>query len=112
MLSQDNIDLLCKVGPGTPMGEVMRRYWLPALMSEEVAEPDGPPVRVGILGEKLVAAGVPILEAINITRETTGNEVFARALAKVHDGIREGESFAGGRLLSHGTLTVRCVRYL
>jgi len=42
----------------------------------------------------LLAAGVPILEAINITRETTGNEVFGRALAKVHDGIREGEDFA------------------
>jgi type IV pilus assembly protein PilC len=42
----------------------------------------------------LLTAGVPILEAINITRETTGNEVFARALSKVHDGIREGEDFA------------------
>ncbi len=42
----------------------------------------------------LLSAGVPILEAINITRETTGNEVFTRALAKVHDGIREGEDFA------------------
>ena len=42
----------------------------------------------------LLTAGVPILEAINITRETTGNEVFGRALAKVHDGIREGEDFA------------------
>lgn len=43
----------------------------------------------------LIHAGVPILEAINITRDTTGNEVFSRALEKVHDGIREGESFAG-----------------
>ncbi len=42
----------------------------------------------------LIHAGVPILEAINITRDTTGNEVFSRALSKVHDGIREGESFA------------------
>lgn len=42
----------------------------------------------------LVAAGVPILEAINITRETAGNEVYARALQSVHDAIREGESFA------------------
>ena len=40
------------------------------------------------------AAGVPILEAINITRETSGNEVYARALKAVHDDIREGESFA------------------
>lgn len=42
----------------------------------------------------LVNAGVPILEAINITKETSGNEVFARALGKVHDSIREGETFA------------------
>lgn len=42
----------------------------------------------------LLTAGVPILEAINITRETSGNEVYARALKEVHDDIREGESFA------------------
>ncbi len=42
----------------------------------------------------LIAAGVPILDAINITKETCGNEVFERALIKVHDAIREGESMA------------------
>ncbi len=42
----------------------------------------------------LIAAGVPILEAINITKDTSGNEVYARALGRVHDAIREGESFA------------------
>lgn len=42
----------------------------------------------------LLAAGVPILEALTITRETSGNEVYARALKSVHDEIREGESFA------------------
>jgi type IV pilus assembly protein PilC len=42
----------------------------------------------------LISAGVPILEAINITRDTVGNEVYARALNKVHDSIREGESFS------------------
>ena len=42
----------------------------------------------------LISAGVPILEAVNITRETTGNEVFARMLQKVHDAIREGDTFA------------------
>jgi phthalate 4,5-dioxygenase len=46
---------LTQTGPGTPMGEVFRRYWLPALLSEEVPEPDSPPVRVRILGEDLVA---------------------------------------------------------
>ena len=43
----------------------------------------------------LIASGVPILEALNITRETVGNEVVSRALAQVHDSIREGESIAG-----------------
>jgi type IV pilus assembly protein PilC len=42
----------------------------------------------------LISAGVPILDAINITKETAGNEVYARALARVHDAIREGESMA------------------
>ena len=42
----------------------------------------------------LLSAGVPILEALNITRETAGNEVYNRALLKVHGAIREGESFA------------------
>ena len=42
----------------------------------------------------LISAGVPILDAINITKETCGNEVYARALTKVHDAIREGESMA------------------
>jgi type IV pilus assembly protein PilC len=42
----------------------------------------------------LIAAGVPILEAITITKETSGNWVFERALGQVHDSIREGETFA------------------
>ncbi|MCP4591146.1 MAG: type II secretion system F family protein [bacterium] len=42
----------------------------------------------------LISAGVPILEAINITKDTSGNEVYARALGSVHDSIREGDSFA------------------
>jgi type IV pilus assembly protein PilC len=42
----------------------------------------------------LISAGVPILDAINITKETCGNEVYSRALVKVHDAIREGESIA------------------
>ncbi len=42
----------------------------------------------------LIEAGVPILEALNITRNTSGNEVFARAIGEVHDSVREGETFA------------------
>ena len=42
----------------------------------------------------LISAGVPILDALNITKETCGNEVYSRALVKVHDAIREGENMA------------------
>ncbi len=42
----------------------------------------------------LISAGVPILEAIMITRDTSGNYVYEKALTKVHDSIREGETFA------------------
>jgi len=37
MLSREENELLTRVGPGTPMGELMRRYWLPALLSEEIS---------------------------------------------------------------------------
>jgi type IV pilus assembly protein PilC len=43
----------------------------------------------------LISAGVPILDAINVTRETAGNEVFANMLGKVHNSIRQGDTFAG-----------------
>jgi len=43
----------------------------------------------------LVTSGVPILQALNIVRETSGNEVISKAVGNVHDSIREGESIAG-----------------
>ena len=46
---------LTRTGPGTPMGTLMRRYWVPILLSSEIPEPDCPQVRVQILGEKLLA---------------------------------------------------------
>jgi phthalate 4,5-dioxygenase len=55
MLSAQDNDFLCRVGPGTPMGELFRQYWLPAVRSDELPEPDCPPVRVMLLGEKLIA---------------------------------------------------------
>src|SRR5256886_12069776 len=55
MLSKEENELLCRVGPGTPMGELMRQYWLPALVPGELPDPDGPPIRVRLLGENLVA---------------------------------------------------------
>jgi phthalate 4,5-dioxygenase oxygenase subunit len=55
MLSREDNELLTRITPGTPMGDTMRRYWIPALMASEVVEPDGAPVRVRLLGEDLVA---------------------------------------------------------
>ena len=55
MLTREENELLVRTGPGTPMGSFMRRYWVPALFSEALPEPDCAPVRVKLLGEKLVA---------------------------------------------------------
>ena len=54
MTPEDNA-LLTRVGPGTPMGALMRRYWLPLMDSSELGHPDGVPRRVRLLGEDLVA---------------------------------------------------------
>ena len=55
MLSAEDNELLTRTRPGTPMGTLMRRYWIPALFSEQIEKRDGPPVRVRLLGEDLVA---------------------------------------------------------
>jgi len=55
MLSQEENDLLIQTSRGTATGDYFRRYWLPALLSSEVPSPDGPPVRLRMLGEDLVA---------------------------------------------------------
>src|SRR5918996_1254924 len=55
MLSREENELLTRVHPGTPMGRLFRCYWIPALLSEEIPDPDSPPVRVRLLGEDLVA---------------------------------------------------------
>jgi len=54
MLNQQDNELLSKVGPGTPMGNLMRQYWIPFGISTELPEPDCAPVRIMILGEELV----------------------------------------------------------
>jgi phenylpropionate dioxygenase-like ring-hydroxylating dioxygenase large terminal subunit len=55
MLSQAENEYLCRIGPGTPMGTLLRRFWMPALISTELPEPDCPPIRLRLLGEDLVA---------------------------------------------------------
>lgn len=54
MLSKEDMETLCRVGAGTPMGDLMRQYWLPATYSSEL-EPNGSPIRIRILGEDLIA---------------------------------------------------------
>jgi phthalate 4,5-dioxygenase oxygenase subunit len=54
MLSREDNELLCRVGPGTAMGNLIRQYWIPAVMSSELPRPDGPPLRVRLLGENLI----------------------------------------------------------
>jgi len=55
MLTREENELITRISAGTPMGETVRRYWIPALLAREVPEPDCPPVRVKLLGEELVA---------------------------------------------------------
>ncbi len=55
MLTKERNDLITQTGPGTPMGEVFRCYWHPALLAEELPEPDCAPVRIELLSEKLIA---------------------------------------------------------
>jgi nitrite reductase/ring-hydroxylating ferredoxin subunit len=55
MLSKEETELLAHVGPDTSMGQLFRRYWIPALLSEELPGPDCPQVKVRLLGEDLIA---------------------------------------------------------
>src|SRR5258705_5422426 len=54
MTSQSENELLTRVGPGTPMGKLMRQFWLPACLSSELTA-DGDPVRLMLLGDRLIA---------------------------------------------------------
>ncbi len=55
MLSKEDNELVTRVGPGTPMGNLMRQYWLPAMLSSELPSADSDPRRVMLLGEQLIA---------------------------------------------------------
>ncbi len=68
MLTREENELLIRTGPGTPMGALLRRFWLPALLSDELPAPDCAPVRVRLLSEDLVAF-----------RDTDGNLGLLRA---------------------------------
>src|SRR5579864_3850751 len=55
MLSKEDNEVVTRVGPGTPMGNLMREYWVPAMLSSELPSADNDPVRVLLLGEQLIA---------------------------------------------------------
>jgi phthalate 4,5-dioxygenase oxygenase subunit len=55
MLTAEENDLLTETGPETPMGQYFRRFWQPAILSEELPECDGSPIRVTMMDEELVA---------------------------------------------------------
>src|SRR6516225_8615251 len=55
MTTRAQSDFLTRTGPRTPMGDLLRRYWIPALLVQEVPEPDCPPVRVKLMSERLLA---------------------------------------------------------
>ncbi len=93
MLTKDDNEILTRVGPGTPMGNLLRRYWTPVLLSAELPEADCPPVRTRLLGEDLV-----------VFRDTEGKVgVFAQACphrgASMFFGRNEE---AGLRCVYHG----------
>jgi phthalate 4,5-dioxygenase oxygenase subunit len=55
MLTHEQNELITRTGPATPMGNFLRRYWIPILLAEELPENECPPVRVKLLSERLLA---------------------------------------------------------
>ena len=102
MLSREDTDLLCRVTPGTPMGDLMRQYWLPVTYDWEL-EVDGQPQRVRVLGEDLVA-----------WRSSDGTPAFTQARCPHRGaGLYFGRNEEGGlRCAYHGwkyDVTGRCI---
>ena len=61
MMSREQNDQLSRVGPGTFMGKLLRRYWAPFLLASEIPEPDCPPVRVKLIqahGDGWIVEGI------------------------------------------------------
>ena len=103
MLTTTENEILTRTGPGTPMGTLFRRYWLPAMLSSELPSPDCPPVRLKLLSESLVAF-----------RDTQGRVGIVQAYCP-HRGanLYWGRNEAGGlRCVYHGwkyDVTGQCV---
>ena len=93
MLSREDNELMCRVGPGTAMGNALRRYWVPILSSSQLPAPDCDPVKVELFGESYVAfrdsAG-----RLGLLEEHCIHRSVSLALGRVEDG--------GIRCLFHG----------
>jgi phenylpropionate dioxygenase-like ring-hydroxylating dioxygenase large terminal subunit len=90
MLSREDNEMLCRVGPGTPGGVMMRRFWHPVCTSAQLPHPDCAPLRVRLLGENYVAF-----------RDSEGNVGFLEELC-----MHRGASLALGRVEEGG---IRCL---
>lgn len=90
MLNRQDNELICRIGPGTPMGNMMRRYWHPVCISAQLDKPDAPPLRVRLLGEDYVAF-----------RDSAGKVGFLEELC-----MHRGASLALGRVEEGG---IRCL---
>jgi phenylpropionate dioxygenase-like ring-hydroxylating dioxygenase large terminal subunit len=93
MLSLEDNEILTQIGPGTPMGNLMRQYWMPIYLSTDIAEPDGKPHRIKLLHENLI-----------IFRDSDGRvglvtEVCPHRGASLYWGRNEG---GGLRCVYHG----------
>ena len=88
MLTREENETLCRVGPGTKMGRVMRRYWHPIAVSEQLSGPDSDPLRVTLLGERFVAFR-DSSGRVGVLSELCMHRGASLALARVEDnGIR------------------------
>lgn len=85
MLSKEENELLTRVGRGTPMGDLLRRYWVPACLVDEVGAPDAPPVRVRLLGEDLVAFR-DSLGRVGLLEEACAHRLASLYLGRNEDG--------------------------
>jgi 5,5'-dehydrodivanillate O-demethylase len=93
MLKQADNDILTRVGPGTPAGELLRRYWHPVAMAAELSD-DNPTKAVTLLGEQLVVFRLPLAPGESQPRYGLMEEQCAHRLASLaygtvdSDGIR------------------------
>jgi hypothetical protein len=78
VLSKADNEYLCRIGPGTPMGDVMRQYWLPAIRSDELAEADGAPLRRQAQRSRQSFTGIPGIRQQDMAVTESMGPIFDR----------------------------------